>query len=94
MAFNSNRTNFLSERLKLLSIKTLKGKISQYILNRTKNGEFDPGMSQTVLAEYFGVARPSLARSLSEMVDDRIITLDRKLGKALKIEALKFLIIQ
>ena len=73
MAFNSNRTNFLSERIKLLSVKTIKGKLAQYILSRTKNLHFTMDRNQTQLAEYFGVARPSLARSLSEMTEDGIL---------------------
>lgn len=94
MAFNSNRTNFLSERIKLLSIKTIKGKLSQYILGRTKNLDFVMDMNQTELAEYFGVARPSLARSLSEMIDEGIIKLEKKKGVILDINALKELIVQ
>jgi len=94
MAFNSNRTNFLSERLKLLSIKTIKGKLAQYILSRTNNGHFVMDMNQTELSEYFGVTRPSLARSLSEMVDDNIIKLERKNGKVLNMDELKKTIVK
>jgi CRP-like cAMP-binding protein len=83
MAFTSNKTNFLSERIKLLSIKTIKGKLAQYILERTQNMTFTLDKNQKQLAEYFGVARPSLARSLSEMVDEGIIELNKKEGKIL-----------
>lgn len=93
IAYNSNRTNFLSERIKLLSIKTIKGKLAQYILERTKNNLFTLEMNQTELAEYFGIARPSLARSLAEMIDDRIIELNKKEGKVLNIDKLKELIV-
>ena len=81
LAFNANKTNFLSERIKLLSIKTIKGKLAQYILERTHNMSFVLERNQKQLAEYFGVTRPSLARSLSEMIDDGIIELDKKEGK-------------
>ncbi len=94
MAFNSNRTNFLSERIKLLSVKTIKGKLAQYILSRTKNLYFTMDRNQTQLAEYFGVARPSLARSLSEMIEDGIIALEKKEGEVLKPDELKQLIVQ
>lgn len=94
MAFNSNRTNFLSERIKLFSIKTIKGKLAQYILSRAKNMYFSLDMNQTQLAEYFGVARPSLARSLSEMIEDNIIRLEKREGQILDINALKELIVQ
>ena len=94
MTFNSNRAHFLSERLKFLSTKTIKGKLAQYILARTTNMNFNLNMSQTALAEYFGVARPSLSRSLSEMVSEGIIALKGKTGKVLHIDKLRELILQ
>ena len=94
MAFNANRVHFLSERLKLLSTKTIKGKLAQYILERTNNMCFTMTMNQTTLAEYFGVTRPSLARSIAEMINEGIISLKGKQGKVLDIKKLKRLIVQ
>ena len=94
MSFNSNRTQFLSERLKLFSIKTIKGRLAQYILERTKDGKFVIDRTQTELAEHFGVARPSLSRSLSEMVHGNIIRLEKRGGEILDLNALKELLIQ
>jgi len=92
MAYNANRTRFLSERLKFLSTKTIKGKLAQYILEKSTNMVFNLGVNQTALAEYFGVARPSLSRSLSEMIDDGIISLKGKHGKILNFTKLRELI--
>lgn len=86
MAFNANRTQFLSERLQLLSIKTIKGKLAYYIRQHTVNGIFKMDKNQTELAEYFGVARPSLARSFSEMVDEETITRDGRIVNADKLK--------
>ena len=94
MAFNSDRAHFLSERIKLLSTKTIKGKMAQYILARTYNMDFTMDMNQTALSEYFGVTRPSLARSISEMVDDGMIGLKGKRGKVLDMEKLKNAMVQ
>jgi len=94
MKFNSNRVYFLSERLKLISTKTIKGKLAQYILARTKNMDFIMDMNQTELAEYFGVTRPSLSRSLSEMIDEGIISLKKKQGKVLDFSKLRKTIAQ
>ena len=94
MKFNSNRVHFLSERLKLLSTKTIKGKLSQYILSRTNNMFFTMEMNKSTLAEYFGVARPSLSRSISEMIAEGIISLKGKKGKVLDIKKLKELVVQ
>jgi CRP/FNR family transcriptional regulator, dissimilatory nitrate respiration regulator len=86
MTFNANRTQFLSERLQLLSIKTIKGKLAYYIRQRAVSGIFKLDRNQTELAEYFGVARPSLARSFSEMVDEGTITRDGKIVNADKLK--------
>jgi len=94
MVFNSNRVHFLSERLKLLSTKTIKGKLAQYILARTNNMNFTLDRKQAELADYFGVTRPSLSRSLSEMIDEGIIALKRKNGTILNPVKLNKLITQ
>lgn len=91
MAFNANRTQFLSERLQLLSIKTIKGKLAYYIQQRTIGDKFTLDRNQTELAEYFGVARPSLARSFSEMIDEEVIT---RGGEILNVNRLKSYISQ
>jgi len=91
--FNSNRVHFLSERIKLLSTKTIKGKLAQYILARTTNLYFTMDMNQTTLSEYFGVTRPSLSRALSEMANDEIISVKGRNGKILNAMKLKKLII-
>jgi CRP-like cAMP-binding protein len=94
MAFTSNRVHFLSERLKFLSTKTIKGKLAQYILERSKNRFFTLDMSQTALAEYFGVTRPSLSRTFSEMINEEINTLKGKHGEILDVLKLRRLIMQ
>ena len=94
MTFNSNRTHFLSERVKLLSTKTIKGKLAQYILARNQDMNFTLNMNQTALAEYFGVTRPSLSRSLSEMISEGIISMKGKNGKILNLLKLQNLITQ
>lgn len=91
---NSNRTQFLSNRLQLLSIKTIKGKLAHYILEhtRTVNESVDLDYNQSELSDYFGVARPSLARSISEMEEDGIISVQRKTYTILDINKLKELL--
>jgi len=94
MTYNSDRVHFLSERLKLLSTKTIKGKLAQYILARTKHMDFVLDMNQTALSEYFGITRPSLSRSLSEMMHEGIISLKGKRGKVLDLGKLRKAIMQ
>lgn len=80
MTHNANRTQFLTNRLQLLSIKTIKGKLAHFLFENSQ-GEgkpFEINRNQTELADFFGVARPSLARSLSEMVQEGLISINRK----------------
>jgi CRP-like cAMP-binding protein len=80
----SNRSQFLSEKIKFLNFKTIKGKMAQYILQTAgpEKSEIKLAMTQNDLAEYFGVTRPSIARVISEMEDEGIISTK---GKNLKI---------
>ncbi|MDO9040504.1 MAG: Crp/Fnr family transcriptional regulator, partial [Bacteroidota bacterium] len=71
----STRAQFLSQKLKFLSFKTIRQKIAHYLLE--KAGErlqtVEVPQSQEQLAEMFGVTRPSLARTLGEMVQEGLI---------------------
>jgi len=80
----SNRSQFLTEKIKFLNFKTIRGKLAQFILQRTTQERFSfrLEMTQTDLADYFGVARPSLARALKELEDERMI---EALGKVISV---------
>jgi len=95
LTHNANRTQFLTNRLQLLSIKTIKGKLAHFLLeNSTGEGiPFELKRNQTELAEFFGVARPSLARSLSEMVQDGILSINRKEYTILNAKGLRELLV-
>jgi CRP-like cAMP-binding protein len=95
MRYNANRVHFLSERVKVLSTKTIKGKLAQYILSKSQNqSDFTMDKSQTALASYFGVTRPSLARALSEMVSEGVIVVKGRQGRILDFGRLRGLILQ
>lgn len=93
MAFNANRMQHISERLKIFAQKGIKAKIVYYILAREHGGEFDLERSIASLAEYFGVERPSLSRAISEMVRDGIITFQGGRGKIIDFKALENLLL-
>jgi CRP-like cAMP-binding protein len=95
LAHNANRTQFLTNRLQLLSIKTIKGKLAHYLLEQARNSEkpFTVLKTQSELAEFFSVARPSLARSLSEMVQDGIISINRKVYTIIDLNKMKELLV-
>ncbi len=95
LAHNANRTQFLTSRLQLLSIKTIKGKLAHYLLEQAKNTDkpFILAKNQSELAEFFSVARPSLARSLSEMVQDGLIQINKKEYTILNLDKMKELLV-
>lgn len=95
MTHNANRTQFLTNRLQLLSIKTIKGKLAHFLLESSPGeGEsFEINRNQTELADFFGVARPSLARSISEMVQDDIININKKEYTILNNKGLRELLV-
>ena len=79
----SNRAQFLSDKIRFLSFKTIKGKIAHYILELAKSDKtIIMPETQQDLADFFGVTRPSLARIVSEMEKEGLI--DAK-GKKIKI---------
>ncbi len=80
MKLISNMTVFLSKKVQMMSVKTLKGKLSLYILENTSpiNNTFTLKRTQAQLAEYFGVQRPSLARTLGDMIREGLISISRK----------------
>jgi len=95
--YNANMTQFLSNKLQTLTIKTIKGKLAHYMIEQLHyQQQTDPrantitlDKNQTELAKYFGVTRPSLARTLSEMEVDGLISLNRKEIEILDMNGLK-----
>lgn len=91
---SANYAKTLSDKLFFLSFKNIKQKLASYIL-RLSTGTDDKivmDRSQQQMADYFGVSRPSLARELSHMQEDGLISVDRKHIRILKKEKLKELI--
>jgi CRP-like cAMP-binding protein len=76
----SSRTQFLSNKIRFLSFKTIKGKIANYILKHMDQNSHTLllNQSQTELAELFGVTRPSLARALAALEAEDILQVYRR----------------
>ncbi len=75
----SSKAQFLLRKLSFLSLKTIKEKIAQFVLQNSKGKEkFKINNTQSELAELFGVARPSFSRVLSEMEKENIIKYEKK----------------
>ena len=86
----SNRSQFLSDKIRFLTFKTIKSKLAHYILQQVNKDSSSIVMDKTQneLAEFFGVARPSVGRALSELEEAGLIEVDRKNIKILDIEGL------
>ena len=80
----SNRSQFLSEKIKFLNFKTIKGKMAQYILRLAgdQKNEIRLDRTQNDLADFFGVARPSVGRALGDMEEDGYLLVQ---GKSIRI---------
>jgi CRP/FNR family transcriptional regulator, dissimilatory nitrate respiration regulator len=80
----SNRSQFLSEKIKFLNFKTIKGKLAQYFLEMAGETKTEIKLTgtQNDLADFFGVARPSIARAIGEMEEEGMI---RAAGKVITI---------
>jgi CRP-like cAMP-binding protein len=92
----SSRTQFLSNKIRFLSFKTIREKLANYILNNIKKDSnvFILNQSQTELADFFGVTRPSLARALAEMGKEGILHTERREITILDKEKLNKLLIR
>jgi CRP/FNR family transcriptional regulator, dissimilatory nitrate respiration regulator len=77
----SSRAQFLSQKIRTLSMKSLRGRIAQMLLELSKEQGTTITLpsSQSELADYFGVARPSLARTLGEMANEGLFEVNRRL---------------
>lgn len=75
----SNQSQFLAQKIHFLNFKTLRGKIASYLIKNEINGNgiIRIPHTQQELADFFGVARQSLNRSLGELHDEGIIQHER-----------------
>jgi CRP-like cAMP-binding protein len=80
----SNRSQFLSEKIKFLNFKTIKDKLAHYILQKAgkEKSSILLDLTQQELAGFFGVARPSVARALGDLEEEGLIEAK---GKNIKI---------
>jgi len=90
-----NKINILAEKIRLFQFSSIQQKIAGYLLNLYKklgsNSLVIPYTREN-LADFFGVARPSLSRELSRMSEAGIIAIDGKKIELLKKTALKYLL--
>ncbi|MDO5715332.1 MAG: Crp/Fnr family transcriptional regulator [Tissierellia bacterium] len=70
----SRKSYFLNQKLLMVHSVSLREKLAKYILQNSEGKEvFHMALNRQDLANYLGVARPSLSRELSNMRNDRLI---------------------
>ncbi|MGI6161977.1 MAG: Crp/Fnr family transcriptional regulator [Christensenellales bacterium] len=89
----SEKAYSLNQRLLLLSCPTLRQKIAFFLL-KNSGGTASPriNMSRDEMANYLGVARPSLSRELLNMQRQELITLNGRQISILNAQALNDLL--
>ena len=92
LASISNKTQFLSEKVRLTSLRSIKAKTAYYIL-RESEGEsiFQLKMSKQDIASLFGVSRQALTNVMKQLHEDNIISMDRRKIKIVNRNALKIM---
>ena len=91
MNLSANYAHTLSDKLFFMSFKTIRQKLASYLLrlsNQQQSEHITLNRSQQQLSDYFGVSRPSLARELAHMQEDKLIIADRKQITILQKQAL------
>jgi CRP-like cAMP-binding protein len=75
----SNKASMLNDKIEHISAKSIRGKISSYLLDlyrRNRQASFTIPMKRHELADYLNIPRPSLSRELGLMRQDGIIEFD------------------
>jgi len=92
---SGNKVAFLAEKIRLFKFNTLREKFAGYLLNLSGKQNSDRvklPYSREKLAELFGVARPSLSRTCSELADEGLVDLHGKTVTILDKKGLKAII--
>ncbi len=90
-----DKVNILADKIKMFQFRSIQQKIAGYLLSLYKkqgSNILTIPYSREYLADFFGVARPSLSREFSRMSDAGIIAIEGKKITLLKKTALKYLL--
>lgn len=79
LSYISNRVSFLSEKLRLVSLRTIRAKLVYYLLKESAGQQsFQLQSSKEEIARLFSVSRPALVKVMMEMATEGIIEVDRR----------------
>ncbi len=92
LAIVSHKALGLNKLVEYLSIKTIRGKVSMYLLehyNKSQKLTFMIPLKRNELAEFLNIPRPSLSREIIKMKEEGIIDFYKSTFKILNLKALK-----
>lgn len=78
---SANFASRLSRKLHFMSFRTIRQKMAVYLLDLSKEQQSDRvtlDKPKSILADFFGVSRPSLERELTKMQTDGLILSERR----------------
>ncbi len=88
----SERALMLNKKVEYLTIKSMRGKISMFLLDqykKTGKATFVLPMNRNDMADFLNVSRPSMSREMSRMKDEGIIDFHMSTIKIKDIQALR-----
>jgi len=88
----SDKSLILNKKVEYLSIKSIRGKISAYLLDQyqlTKKENIMLPLKRNELADFLNVSRPSMSREICEMRDEGIIDFHLSTFRIKDMEALR-----
>ncbi|HWQ43751.1 MAG TPA: Crp/Fnr family transcriptional regulator [Desulfosporosinus sp.] len=90
----SERALMLNKKIEYLTIKSMRGKISTYLLEqykRTGDENITLPLNRNELSDFLNVSRPSMSREMCKMRNEGVIDFHLTAFRILDLEALKFM---
>ena len=79
LSYISNKMTFMSEKLRLVSLRTIRAKLAYYLLKESRGEQsFQLKTSKEGIARLFSVSRPALVKVMGEMAEDGFIEVCRR----------------
>jgi CRP-like cAMP-binding protein len=92
LGITSERALMLNKKVEYLTIKSIRGKISTFLLDlykKTGNNNVMLNMNRNELADFLNVSRPSKSREMCRMRDEGIIDFHLSTIRIKDVEALR-----
>lgn len=90
----SEKALMLNKKVEYLTIKSIRGKISAFLLeqfNKSGNKNIILPLNRNELADFLSISRPSMSREMCKMRDEGVIDFHMAAFKILDVEALKIM---